>query len=178
MHCPYCNSLDSKVTDSRSAEEGIRRRRECVKCGLRFTTYERVQSTALLVGKRDGRPQEFDRDKLLISISIACAKRPIPSHEIEKLVQDIEQTLQSLGRAEIPSAIIGEMVMDRLRTMDRVAYVRWASVYRGFQDLESFEEVVNDLRQGSKIDYTSAQLSLLEDDISEKITARHRRRNK
>ena len=178
MHCPYCNSLDSKVTDSRSAEEGIRRRRECVKCGLRFTTYERVQSTALLVGKRDGRPQEFDRDKLLASISIACAKRPIPYHEIVKLVQEIEQTLQGLGRAEIPSATIGEMVMDRLRTMDRVAYVRWASVYRGFQDLESFEEVVNDLRQGSKIDYASAQLSLLEDHISEKITGRHRRRSK
>ena len=178
MRCPYCDSLDSKVTDSRSAEEGIRRRRECVKCGLRFTTYERVQSTALLVAKRDGRPQEFDREKLLASITIACAKRPIPNHEIDKLVQDIEQTLQGLGRAEIPSAIIGEMVMDRLRTMDRVAYVRWASVYRGFQDLESFEEVVKDLKQGPKIEQDSAQLSLLEDDISKKIAPRIRRRSR
>ena len=150
MHCPYCNSLDSKVTDSRSAEEGIRRRRECVKCGLRFTTYERVQSTALLVGKRDGRPQEFDRDKLLISISIACAKRPIPSHEIEKLVQDIEQTLQSLGRAEIPSAIIGEMVMEALNALDQVAYVRYASVYKNFREARDFEQFVEKMHDGEE----------------------------
>ncbi|MCZ6867493.1 MAG: ATP cone domain-containing protein, partial [Chloroflexi bacterium] len=93
MHCPYCNSPDSKVTDSRSVAESIRRRRECVRCGLRFTTYERVQSTALLVVKRDGRRQEFDRDKLLSRIVTACAKRPIPFRDIERVVQDIEGEL-------------------------------------------------------------------------------------
>ena len=126
-------------------------------CGLRFTTYERVQSTALLVVKRDGRRQEFDRDKLLARMVIACAKRPIPFREIEKVVQDIEGKLQSLGRAEIPSSAIGEMIMERLRLLDRVAYVRWASVYRDFQDLESFEKVVQDLRDGT------GQLTLLQD---------------
>ena len=157
MLCPYCNSPDSKVTDSRAVDEGIRRRRECVLCGLRFTTYERVQSTALLVVKRDGRRQEFDRDKLLSRIVTACAKRPIPFREIEKVVQDIEGELQQLGRAEIPSSAIGEMVMERLRQLDRVAYVRWASVYRDFQDLESFERVVKDLQQDT------GQLTLLQD---------------
>ena len=98
MHCPYCNSPDSKVTDSRSVAESIRRRRECARCDLRFTTYERVQSTALLVVKRDGRRQEFDRDKLLSRIVTACAKRPIPFRDIERVVQDIEGELQALFR--------------------------------------------------------------------------------
>ncbi len=178
MRCPYCTSLDSKVTDSRAAEDGIRRRRECARCGLRFTTYERVQSTALLVAKRDGRRQEFDRDKLLTSVSIACAKRPIPYQQIEKLVQDIESELQGLGKAEILSGIIGEMVMDRLPDMDRVAYVRWASVYRDFQDLESFEAVVKDLRQQPKQQQDSAQLSLLENDVPDRSASRGRRRNR
>ena len=146
MLCPYCGHNDSKVTDSRTVENGVRRRRECARCGLRFTTYERVQSTALLIAKRDGRREEYNRDKLTNSIRIACAKRPIPIRDIEKLVEDIETQLQALGNAEIRSTAIGEMVMERLRTLDRVAYVRWASVYRDFTDIENFEQVVRDLR--------------------------------
>lgn len=146
MRCPYCNHLESRVTDSRVGESGVRRRRECDSCGLRFTTYERTQTTALWVGKLDGRREEFNRDKLLSGIVKACAKRPIPAKEIEKVVEDLESRFQALGRAEIPSDLIGEMVMERLKELDRVAHVRFASVYRDFQDIESFEQAVADLR--------------------------------
>ena len=156
MRCPYCNFSDSRVTDSRTAENGVRRRRECARCGLRFTTYERVQTTALLVAKQDGRREEFNREKLTRGILKACAKRPVHPREIEKIVEDIEAELQRLGHAEIRTAILGEMVMERLRRLDRVAYVRFASVYRDFQDIERFEEVVKDLRENTE------QLSLME----------------
>ena len=162
VQCPYCSSADSKVTDSRSVEESVRRRRECTSCGLRFTTYERVQSTALLVVKRDGRRQEFEREKLLASIITACAKRPIAFRGIERIVQDIERKLQGMGRAEVPALAIGEMVMEQLRKLDRVAYVRWASVYRDFQDLESFERVVQDLKDKEKEPQEPMQLNLLD----------------
>ena len=156
MRCPYCQYPDSRVTDSRTVENGIRRRRECGKCGLRFTTYERVQTTALLVAKRDGRREEFNREKLTAGIVKACAKRPVPYREIEKLVEDIEAELQRLGHAEIRGSILGAMVMERLGRLDRVAYVRFASVYRDFQDIESFEQVVKDLRENTE------QLTLME----------------
>ena len=156
MHCPHCGHDDSKVTDSRDAENSIRRRRECIGCGERFTTYERAQSTALVIAKRDGRREEYDREKLSSSIRIACAKRPIPVRSVDKLVEDIEKELQKSGSTEVNSTHIGEMVMERLRRLDRVAYVRFASVYRDFQDLESFEEVVRNLREEPD------QLTLLE----------------
>jgi transcriptional repressor NrdR len=146
MRCPHCSYEDSKVTDSREVEDGIRRRRECRRCGVRFTTYERVQSTALMVSKRDGRREEFNREKLLAGIRKACAKRPVESRVIERLVGDIEAELQHLGRAEVPATILGEMVMERLKDLDRVAYIRYASVYREFNDIESFERAVKDLR--------------------------------
>ncbi len=145
MHCPYCNHNDAKVIDSRDAEEGIRRRRECLRCGLRYTTYERVQMLALLVAKRDGRREEFNRDKLTASLLKACAKRPLPTGAIEKIVEDIEVEVQRLGRAEIRSSIIGEMVVERLKNLDRVAYIRFASVYRDFRDIETFKEEVEAL---------------------------------
>jgi transcriptional repressor NrdR len=147
MRCPYCNDPDSRVTDSRTVENGIRRRRECQRCGLRFTTYERLQATALMVSKQDNRREEFDREKLTAGIRKACTKRPIPSRTIEKMVEDIEAELQHLGQVEVPTSILGTMVMDRLRGMDRIAYIRYASVYRDFQDIENFEEVVKDLRE-------------------------------
>ena len=156
MLCPYCNSPDSKVTDSRTVENGIRRRRECTRCGLRFTTYERVQSTALLVSKRDGRREEFNREKLTSGIMKACAKRPVSFREIEKVVEGIEAELQHLGHAEIRATVLGEMVIERLSRLDRVAYIRYASVYRDFQDIESFEQAVKDLRENTQ------QLSLIE----------------
>ena len=151
MHCPYCNHFDSRVTDSRTVENGIRRRRECAECGARFTTYERVQATALLVVKRDSRREEFNRDKLTSGIVKACAKRPVPFREIEKIVEDVESELQRLGNIEITVTHLGEMVMERLRRLDRVAYIRFASVYRDFQDPESFEQAVKDLRESEQL---------------------------
>ena len=147
MRCPYCTNTESKVTDSRVVENGIRRRRECQRCGLRFTTYERIQATALMVSKQDNRREEFNREKLTSGIRKACAKRPVSSRTIEKMVEDIEAELQQLGQVEVPTTILGSMVMDRLINLDRVAYIRYASVYRDFQDIESFERVVRDLRE-------------------------------
>ncbi len=142
MRCPYCGNDDSRVIDSRNAGDDIRRRRECRQCGLRYTTYERVQTTALMVVKRDARREEFNRDKLMNSLRLACAKRPLPTGALERVVSDIESTLQGLGRAEIPSGTIGEMVIQRLKKLDRVAYIRFASIYRDFPDLETFKEEV------------------------------------
>ena len=156
MRCPFCGFTDSKVTNSREADSGIRRRRECRKCGVRFTTYERVQSTVLMISKQDGRREEFNREKLVGGLRKACAKRPITSRTIEKMVEDIEVELHQLGQEEVASSNIGEMVMERLRKVDRVAYIRYASVYRDFQDIESFEQAVKDLREGN------TQLSLPE----------------
>jgi transcriptional repressor NrdR len=147
MHCPYCTFSDSKVTDSRVVENGIRRRRECQRCGLRFTTYERIQATALMVSKHDGRREEFNREKLIVGIRKACTKRPISSRTIEKMVEDVESELQHLGHVEVPTSILGSMVMDRLMNLDRVAYIRYASVYRDFQHIDSFEQAVQDLRE-------------------------------
>ena len=164
MRCPYCNHPDSRVVYSRdAADEGVRRRRECLQCGLRFTTYERIQTTALMVIKRDGRREEFNRDKLLRSLRVACAKRPLPSGALEKIVEDIEAEVQGLGRAEIPAQIIGEMVMKRLQRLDRVAYIRFASVYRDFQDLDSFKAEVESLLNHKEEEPlpTGPQLTLL-----------------
>ena len=151
MKCPYCTFSDSKVTDSRVVENGIRRRRECQRCGLRFTTYERIQATALMVSKQDNRREEFDREKLISGIRKACTKRPIPSRTIEKMVEDIEAELQHLGQVEIPTSILGSMVMERLKVLDRVAYIRYASVYTDFQDIDSFEKAVKDLREDAQM---------------------------
>ena len=176
MQCPYCSGADSKVTDSRSAEDSIRRRRECVGCGLRFTTYERIETAPLQVIKRDGQKQEFQRSKLLDSIRIACAKRPISPRTIERIVQDVERQLQSVGRSEVPTVAIGEMVMEHLRRLDRVAYVRWTSVYRDFQDLESFEQVVEDLRKREGQPQDSIQLTLIDQGAAKPRRAKDRTR--
>ncbi|MYC28639.1 MAG: transcriptional repressor NrdR [Chloroflexi bacterium] len=146
MQCPYCGSADSKVTDSRTVQNGIRRRRECLDCQRRFTTYERIHTSVPMVIKRDSRREEFDREKLASGIRKACAKRPVPAHAIDKLVEDIEGELQ--GQGEVAASHIGEAVMEQLKNLDRVAYIRWASVYRDFQDIDSFEQAVKDLREG------------------------------
>ncbi len=174
MRCPYCNHTESRVIDSREAPDGIRRRRECIRCSLRFTTYERIQTTALMVAKRDGRREEFHRDKLTGSILKACVKRPLPTGTIEKLVDDIEAELQKLGRAEILSSTVGEMVMDRLRGLDRVAYIRYASVYRDFADIESFKQEVEALQEALEHHVPSPQLPL----IPEELPAQRRRRGR
>ena len=168
MRCPFCTYNDSKVTDSRVVENGIRRRRECQRCGLRFTTYERIQATSLMVAKQDNRREEFNREKLTAGIRKACTKRPVSSRTIEKMVEDIEAELQHLGQVEVPTTILGTMVMERLRNLDRVAYIRYSSVYRDFQDIESFERAVQDLRE------ESPQLPLPEGGGEQ--SRRHRRR--
>jgi len=144
MKCPYCGSK-TKVIDSRNASEGIRRRRECLACGQRFTTYERVAPIRLVVVKADGRREEFDRDKLLSGVRKACAKRAVSTEAIEELVGGIEGKLYSRGEREVESRVIGEMVMERLRKLDDVAYVRFASVYRRFADVESLAQEIEDL---------------------------------
>ena len=145
MKCPFCGSSDSRVIDTREVGEGIRRRRECQACHERFTTYERVARVNLLVIKRDGRREPFDRDKLSEGIRIACAKRPIASERIEEVIDAIEAGLYRLGKAEVPSRVVGEMVMDRLRELDGVAYVRFASVYRSFADLQTLKREVDEM---------------------------------
>ena len=155
MRCHFCGASDSRVTDSREVETGIRRRRECRECGLRFTTYERVQTHQLMVSKQDNRREEFNREKLMTGIRKACAKRPIASRTIEKMVEEIETELQQIGQGEVATEVIGEMIMERLKKLDRVAYIRYASVYLDFQDIESFERAVKDLREDN------VQLSLL-----------------
>lgn len=140
MKCPFCGYLDSKVVDSRPAEDGtsIRRRRECLECHKRFTTFEIMESLPVVVIKRDGSRQSFDRSKLLNGMIRACEKRPVSFDTLEKIAEEIEQTLQNDMDREVPSTRIGEMVMDRLKGVDEVAYVRFASVYRQFKDISTF----------------------------------------
>jgi len=147
MKCPYCSYYDSKVVDSRPTEEGqvIRRRRECIKCSRRFTTYEKIEKIPLIVVKKDGIRESYDRNKLLNGIIKACEKRPVSVSEIENLVDDIETNLSNSLEKEVTSVVIGEMVMNTLKDIDEVAYVRFASVYRQFKDLNTFMEELKKL---------------------------------
>ena len=147
MKCPYCSYLESKVVDSRPADEGasIRRRLECLACHKRFTTYETMETLPLMVVKKDGSRQSFDRNKVLGGLIRACEKRPVPYHALEELVGEIEQVLQNQMEREIPSTQIGELVMERLKKLDEVAYVRFASVYRQFKDINTFMHELNKL---------------------------------
>jgi len=140
MRCPFCGNDDTKVTDSREADDGIRRRRECLDCGRRFTTYERVQLAPIQVVKKDGRREEFSREKVRAGIRRSCAKLPVSSAEIDALVDDIESTLHAEGAVEVSYYDIGDMVMERLRELNHVAYVRFASHYRDFLSLEELQE--------------------------------------
>ena len=150
MKCPYCGYSESKVIDSRPADENssIRRRRECLACHKRFTTYETVESLPLIVIKKDGSRQTFDRDKLLGSMLKACEKRSVPLAKLEELAREIEQSLQNDMEREVSSSEIGELVMDRLKEVDEVAYVRFASVYRQFKDIGTFMDELNKLLDG------------------------------
>ncbi|MXX79237.1 MAG: transcriptional repressor NrdR [Gemmatimonadales bacterium] len=149
MQCPGCNHLEARVVDSRTSRGGraIRRRRECLSCGERFTTYEQVEAEPLLVMKRDGGSETYDRGKLLESIRVACAKRPVSNRDIESLVDGIEERLASADQRDVASLLLGELVMEGLRALDQVAYVRFASVYRNFQDTTEFTEEVRELRE-------------------------------
>ena len=145
MKCPVCGYPDSKVIDSRPAEDRIRRRRECCKCGKRFTTFEAVEHAPIVVVKKDGARQEFDREKLFNSLLRACNKRPVAYETIEKAVDSIESTLLNELEREVPSSRIGELAMEKLRDIDDVAYVRFASVYRQFKDINTFMDELNNL---------------------------------
>lgn len=147
MRCPYCHGVEDRVVDSRTSQEGrtVRRRRECAGCGKRFTTYEYVEERQLLVTKQDGSSEVFDRQKLLKSIQLPCAKRPITGSEVELMVNAVMDELARLNLEEVRSERIGELVMEALRGRDYVAYVRYASVYRNFQDLDEFYEELKDL---------------------------------
>ncbi len=140
MRCLFCGHLESKVIDSRSTEEGttIRRRRECLECGKRFTTYEKIETIPMIVIKKDGLRETWDREKVLNGILRACEKRPVTLADIEKLIDDIESKLYNMLEREVTSERIGEMVMERLQELDDIAYVRFASVYRQFKDINSF----------------------------------------
>ena len=162
MNCPYCGYYDSRVIDSREMNDGIRRRRQCLKCDARFTTYERLQPSGLFVIKKDQRREEFSREKLLGGLRKACEKRPLPSGTVDKLGDDIEAGLYKLGRVEVPSTVIGDMVMAGLKNLDYIAYIRFASVYRDFTDITALKEVVDMLVSGEAgISHPTNQLPLL-----------------
>jgi len=150
MRCPFCNHAESKVVDSRATEEGssIRRRRECLSCGRRFTTYEKVEELPLMVVKKDGRRELYDRSKILNGILKACEKRPISLDAVEKLVDQIEKQINNTMEREISTRQLGEMVMQHLKELDQVAYVRFASVYRQFADINNFVQELEALMRG------------------------------
>lgn len=149
VRCPFCHAEDSRVIDSRSCEDGaaIRRRRECIECKRRFTSYERVEERPLLVIKKNGTREQFDRNKLLSGIDRACEKRPVSLEQIEHMTAEIEASLRDSNEREVSSMKIGELVMDKLRDLDEVAYVRFASVYRQFTDLNSFISAIDQMKQ-------------------------------
>lgn len=150
MRCPFCGSTEDKVLDSRESQSGdaVRRRRECKQCGRRFTTFEQIEIMELYVVKRSGRREPFSRDKVLQGMRIACKGRPVSTEVLEEAAADIERQLLNRLEREVSSQVIGELVMDRLRLIDQVAYVRFASVYRQFEDATQFREIVNRLRRG------------------------------
>ncbi len=147
MKCPYCDYFESKVVDSRPTDEGqaIRRRRECISCAKRFTTYEKIEEIPIIVVKKDGNRQVYDRNKLLNGIIKSCEKRPVSMNTIESIVDDIEKTLSNSLEKEVTSVEIGELIMNKLKDVDEVAYVRFASVYRQFKDVNSFMDELKNL---------------------------------
>jgi transcriptional repressor NrdR len=158
MNCIQCGFKDTKVIDSRDVNEGIRRRRECLSCGFRFTTYERVQTSNMVIIKKDKRREDFNREKLLAGIRKACEKRPLPTGTLEKMVDEIEAELLRMGKAEIASSVVGELVMERLKKLDHIAYIRFASVYRDFADITSLKREVDTLISAKEV---ASQLPLL-----------------
>lgn len=144
MDCPFC-SQKTKVTDKRKSPEGIRRRRECLKCKKRFTTYERVSKRELYIIKKDGRREKFDREKLDLGIERAFEKRPVSKEKIEAMIREVENQLSRIGRKEISSKSLGEIVMKKIKKLDNIAYIRFASVYRDFQDIKDFRKAMKEV---------------------------------
>lgn len=153
MKCPSCGYIDTKVVDSRPAENNttIRRRRVCLECGTKFSTYEHIETMPVMVIKKDKTREVFDRAKLLGGVLKACHKRPVTSAQVENIVRDIENTIKNSPKNEIPSVVIGTMVMERLKDIDEIAYVRFASVYREFKDVDTFLKELNDIKNHQKV---------------------------
>jgi len=149
MRCPYCFNQETQVIDSRETEDqaAVRRRRECLKCEKRFTTYERAELLDLIVIKKDGSRQPFDRAKMMAGIRRACEKRPIPTEKIEKAVDEVESELRGMASNEVASRLIGDLVMKRLRNIDPIAYIRFASVYKSFKNLKAFKREIDKLKE-------------------------------
>ncbi len=175
MNCPYCGYHDSKVIDSRDVNEGIRRRRQCLQCHSRFTTYERLQPAGLFVIKKDRRREEFSQEKLLTGIRKACEKRPLPSGTVDRLADEIEAELYQMGKTEIPSTVIGDMVMVKLKNLDHIAYLRFASVYREFADITTLKEEIDSLAMTTAV-HPADQLPLLPPEEMVAVKGQRRRR--
>ena len=156
MNCPYCGGQEARVIDSRGLDEVVRRRRKCLTCGSRFTTYERIQPNEIFVIKKDGRREEFSRDKLSLGIRKACEKRPLPTGAVDKLIYNIEAELYKAGKREVASFYIGDLVMEGLKKLDQIAYIRFASVYREFADIGALKQEVDSL--AVRKDLTTAEL--------------------
>ena len=178
MKCPHCGYNDSKVLDSRDVDDGVRRRRQCLSCDSRFTTYERVQKTGLFVIKKDKRRELFDKSKLLNGIRKAFEKRPVAANVIDKVADDIEAELYKQGRQEVQSAVIGDMVMTGLKQIDQIAYIRFASVYRDFADITKLKQEVDNLARGISRAIPAAQLPLQPVDETEIAEAGSRGKRK
>ncbi len=179
MKCPYCDSEDSRVIDSRDVNDGVRRRRQCLECSSRFTTYERVLSGNLFVVKKDRRHEDFNKDKLLAGIRKACEKRPLPVGAVGKIADDIETELYQIGKAEINSTTIGDMVMERLKEIDNIAYIRFASIYRDFADITDLKQEVDTLIDASdETIRTGDQLSLLPDNKQKALIGGRQKRRR
>ena len=166
MRCPFCHSESSRVTDSRGTGNAVRRRRECADCGERFTTLETVLRSAVQVVKKDGRREDFDREKLLAGLRSACAKRSVSADQLDAVVADIEGRVTRDGRLEVPSTVIGELAVDALRRIDHIAYIRFASVYRAFADLDSLKDALQALDEGRvpSIEERTQQLAFFEEE--------------
>lgn len=165
MKCPFCGHDTNKVIDSRAGDAGVRRRRKCEACGERFTTYEQVQRAVVMVVKKDGRREEFNREKLLTGLRISARKRPLPSGAVEAIVEDIEQRLMGSNRSEVPSRVIGEMAITRLKGLDPIAYIRFASVYHQFVSLDEMLEELNRIANSGPFALSVEQAKLFEDDL-------------
>jgi transcriptional repressor NrdR len=174
VNCPFCGGQELRVIDSRNVKEGVRRRRKCLTCSARFTTYERIQPHDIFVIKKDGRREEFSRDKLLLGIRKACEKRPLPTGAIDKFVDSIEAELYKAGKSEVSSSHIGDLVMEGLRKLDHIAYIRFASVYREFADIGDLKLEVDSLA-GRREVTPANQLPLPSSDAVKSLAGRKRR---
>jgi transcriptional repressor NrdR len=175
MNCPYCGYNDSKVIDSRDVNDGIRRRRQCLSCNARFTTYERLQAAGLFIIKKDLRREEYNREKLISGVRKACEKRPLPSGSVEKVVDEVEADLFGQGKTEVASTLIGDLVMSKLKELDYIAYIRFASIYQEFADIQALKDAVDHLVVTQK-NHLPGQLPLLPvEQVTHKrqITPRH-----